>query len=45
MLNTCVYIILLISPFQIGDESSILPPKLQTEILEALSDRQEAPCE
>ncbi|XP_073326253.1 DENN/MADD domain containing 2Da isoform X2 [Pagrus major] len=27
----------------IGDESSILPPKLQSEILEALSQRQEAP--
>lgn len=27
----------------IGDESSILPPKLQTEILEALSNRQNAP--
>ncbi|KAI3357467.1 hypothetical protein L3Q82_015507, partial [Scortum barcoo] len=26
----------------IGDENSILPPKLQTEILEALSDRQKA---
>lgn len=31
--------------FQIGDESSILPPKLQSEILAALSHRQEAPCE
>nr|XP_046253935.1 DENN/MADD domain containing 2Da isoform X2 [Scatophagus argus] len=27
----------------IGDESSILPPKLQSEILEALSNRQKAP--
>ncbi|XP_076598288.1 DENN/MADD domain containing 2Da isoform X1 [Chaetodon auriga] len=27
----------------LGDESSILPPKLQTEILEALSNRQKAP--
>uniref|UniRef100_A0A8D0D4H8 DENN/MADD domain containing 2Da n=1 Tax=Sander lucioperca TaxID=283035 RepID=A0A8D0D4H8_SANLU len=30
----------LIFLFQIGDESSILPPKLQTEILEELSNRQ-----
>ncbi|KAM9350596.1 DENN/MADD domain containing 2Da isoform 2-T2 [Symphorus nematophorus] len=30
---------------KIGDEDSILPPKLQTEILEALSHRQKAPLE
>ncbi|XP_062248610.1 DENN/MADD domain containing 2Da isoform X2 [Platichthys flesus] len=31
--------------FSTGDEASILPPKLQTEILEALSKRQEASTE
>lgn len=34
-----------ISLFQIGDESSILPPKLQAEILEALTTRQKASSE
>lgn len=42
--NICVYMNYKIFLFQIGDESSILPPKLQSEILEALSHRQEAPC-
>lgn len=31
--------------FQVGDESSILPPKLQAEILEALSKRQKPTSE
>uniref|UniRef100_A0A671VR25 DENN/MADD domain containing 2Da n=1 Tax=Sparus aurata TaxID=8175 RepID=A0A671VR25_SPAAU len=41
--NICVYVNYKIFLLQIGDESSILPPKLQSEILEALSHRQEAP--